>query len=367
MNEQKYTNNQDIEVVDERLKYEIEQALLRRQFEKPSVEDEWLKFVQQEEKYEIEKSKRRAALKRRFMIGVSTAAAILIGVFVFYNIDMHKKEDTILIYAAQKMDAPIILEEQSKDSEIINKTVIASNAPKIVKKGVIVSPDMADYTSVEDKDVETSVITIPHGQVYKIILNDGTEVWMNANSKLTFPTQFIEDERVVTLQGEAYFKVTKNEKKPFIIKTNKIDTRVLGTELNVKAFEDSDVHVTLISGAIKVYIPEIQKEISLSPGEDIGYTNNIYQVNKINTDYYTQWKEGYFYFDNASLADILKELGYWYNMTVEMEQDTLLTNLRLHFIADRKEKINQVIENLNAFDYLNAYQKGGKLIVELKK
>ena len=84
------------------------------------------------------------------------------------------------------------------------------------------------------------------------MLCDGTEVWLNANSNFVYPTAFIGDERIVTLEGEAYFKVTKDPERPFIVKTKTVQTRVLGTEFNIRSYTPEDTHVVLINGKVEV-------------------------------------------------------------------------------------------------------------------
>ncbi len=368
MSEQENVENQNRDIREERLRYECEQALLRGHFEEPSGEAEWQKF-----RYRIQRQGETGTARKKtfrlihWIVGTaSLAAAILIGLFVFQYADSQNKKDTLTVFTASDVELPVTVEERLDNLDLANKTVISRNEAIIVKKGVVLSSKGADYTRISNDDVRTTVVTIPCGQVYKIILQDGTLVWLNADSRLVFPTRFVGKRRVVKLEGEAYFQVARNDKMPFVIETGKMTTQVLGTEFNVKTYKGSEAHVTLVSGSVKVLLPELGKEVLLVPGEDIVYANNEYQVKKVDTDYYTQWKDGYFYFDEMHLSDILSDLGRWYNITIEMEQDSLLMNQKLHFVADRSENIDQVIENLNAFEYLSVSKKENKLTVRRK-
>lgn len=105
-----------------------------------------------------------------------------------------------------------------------------------------------DYRQVISTTTQTHVLTVPRGESFKVVLCDGTEVWLNANSNFVYPTAFIGDERIVTLEGEAYFKVTKDPERPFIVKTKTVQTRVLGTEFNIRSYTPEDTHVVLING-----------------------------------------------------------------------------------------------------------------------
>ena len=140
-------------------------------------------------------------------------------------------------------------------------------------------------------------------------------------------------------------------------------TEVLGTEFNIKAYSGSEAHVTLVRGSVKVHLPQADQEVLLTPGDDIAYNGTNYTVQQTDISYYTQWMEGYFYYDNVSLTDVLKDLGRWYNVTIALEQDSLLLSQRLHFVADRNENIDNAIENLNHYPYLSVYKDGDRINV----
>ncbi len=369
MNGQNKIENQDRDHSEMRLQYECEQAMLRKEFKEPSAEEEWHNF---QHRLQQEESKKKVAVRRNLhpkyiWIGIVSAAVVLLAVIYAFHARFFETENTATLFTAIETDFPVKVEEQNDDSKTLAKTFIARNEAKQVKRGVVFSAQMADYSQSTGEGAHTTVVSIPYGQVYKVILNDGTEVWLNADSRLEFPSRFVGKRRVVKLEGEAYFHVARDEEKPFVIKTKKLTTQVLGTEFNVKTYKDSDAHVTLVNGSVKVEIPEMGKDVLLTPGEDITYTGNEIQIKKVDTNYYTQWRDGYFYFDDVTLADILYEVGRWYNVTIEMVKDSSLINQRLHFIADRNEDIDQVVENLNAFEYLSVSKNEKKLTVRRKR
>lgn len=370
MSEQEKIDNQDMNPADERLHYECEQAFLRKRFEEPSAEEAWRTFRHREQQAVF----RQKALKQRsrykyWIVGASSVAALVLmlaGLFM-HTAPLESGDDTVTLFAATK-GLPSVTVKEYLDNEVESQSLISlGTESKIKHKGAVLQSNEADYTHSEDETIRTGVLSIPCGQVYKITLNDGTEVWLNADSRLTFPTRFSGARRRVKLEGEAFFKVARNENMPFIIETEAFTTQVLGTEFNIKTYKNSEAHVTLVEGSVKVHMPEIGKEVMLEPGEDIAYAGSGFQVKKVDTGYYTQWRDGYFYFDDMHLSDILSDLGRWYNITIEMEQDSLLMNQRLHFIADRNEDIDEVIENLSAFEYLSVSKKENKLTVRRKK
>lgn len=365
MNEPTNINHKDEDCQEERLHYECEQALLRIHFEKPSAEEEWVKF---REGLAVKSRKRILWRVGGWILGgIAAAVAIWVVVLLPWHRTEEKEEEVLVLFTATESGYPVIMEKQSDKSFAASTVIVADNKEEKVIEGVVYSDKKVDYTRHSGKSPRKSVVSIPCGQVYKLILNDSTEVWLNAGSSLTFPTRFSGKQRLVKLEGEAYFKVARNENMPFVIETEKLTARVLGTEFNMKVYKDSESHVTLVKGAVKVDMPELDKEVVLMPGEDMAYVDSNFCVKKVDTDYYTQWRFGYFYFDDMYLVDILSDLGRWYNMTVEMEPDSLLMNQRLHFVVERSENCEQLVANLNAFEYLSVVSEDGKWIVRRKK
>ena len=148
------------------------------------------------------------------------------------------------------------------------------------------------------------------------------------------------------IEGEAYFKVTKDTK-PFIVKTDYLQTKVLGTEFNVKSYTAEDSHVTLISGKVQVRSHENARFVDLEPGKDaILLSNGQFEVKEVNSEAYTYWKDGYFYFDELTLADIMKSIGRWYNVNVIFRNKEAMA-YRIHFMSNRQGGIEETIRLMN--------------------
>ncbi len=205
----------------------------------------------------------------------------------------------------------------------------------------------------------------PAGQKSKIYLPDGTEVWLNAESKITFPEQFLPNKREVILTGEAFFNVTKNPEQPFIVKTGKISTIVLGTSFNINAFENEpNVKVSLKTGKVKVEFENNLglKFLFLNPGEAMNYnkTNDDVRKEIFNNELSLAWKDGVIVFEDAEFDEIINTLSRWYGVNFKIENrkydswsytgsfdNAILENV-LHSISFTKEftyKINQ--KNVN--------------------
>ncbi|AVM52126.1 FecR family protein [Bacteroides zoogleoformans] len=353
---------------EEILHYECEQALLRHHFKEPSVNDEWKKFQHSIPSNLLSVVHKKKLLTHYIISGISVAAMILGAVFLAlpnHNAQGVKGSQEMKVLIASASENQQVVLEESENAASEEQTVVINNTiPHIERQGAVLSVREADYTHVNVKKIRHNIVSIPRGKVYKILLNDGTEVWLNADSRFSFPSRFSGKNRVVTLDGEAYFKVAPDEHKPFIITTDKMTTQVLGTEFNIKAYKESEAHVTLVRGSVCVRLPHKKEEVILTPGDDIVCTENGYQVRKIDTSYYSQWMEGYFYYDDVSLTDILRDLARWYNLSIEIEQEPSLINLRLHFIAERSDNIEQVIENLNTYEYFSVIKRENRLIVK---
>ena len=212
------------------------------------------------------------------------------------------------------------------------------------------------------KSEELHTLKVPRGGEYFVILDDGTKVWLNSETEFRYPVTFEDERRVVELSGEAYFQVVRDEKRPFIVKTRGLQTRVLGTEFNVQAYLTDKVNVTLVNGQVAVKVPEDSREILLKPNENALYSQGKVRVSKEDVMKFISWKEGYFYYDNERLEDILTELGRWYNFTVIYE-DLELKELRFQFWADRKDTFRKVLEHLNEMKKLKIEDQGNCIVV----
>lgn len=160
-------------------------------------------------------------------------------------------------------------------------------------------------------------LSIPRGGEFKVTLEDGTEVWLNAESQLIYPEHFAEDERRVQIKGEAYFKVAKNVEKPFFVESAGQQIRVTGTEFNVNCYaEDQHVFTTLVSGSVALRpINGEGGEVILTPGHQAVFDKQQHkaQLRSVDTSVVTSWVKGSFVFEDQTLAQIMRDLSRWYN------------------------------------------------------
>lgn len=167
-----------------------------------------------------------------------------------------------------------------------------------------------------------NTLSTPTGGQYNIVLADGTKVFLNAVSSIKYPTQFNGNQRVVELEGEAYFEVAKDRSKPFIVKTGNHAIEVLGTHFNVHAYDNEAViKTTLLEGSVAVTYKN-QKAI-LKPGQQSNVSDNVNKIaiREVDTEAAIAWKNGRFKFDNADLKTVMKQLERWYGIKVEYRGD----------------------------------------------
>jgi ferric-dicitrate binding protein FerR (iron transport regulator) len=186
------------------------------------------------------------------------------------------------------------------------------------------------------------------GQKKELTLPDGSRVWLNADTKISYRKKFNNPVREIHLTGEAFFSVVKNHK-PFIVKTEKMDIKVLGTTFNIKSYpEDETCETTLVTGSVTIEQKDRpNKQITLKPQQKaiLSLTDNNIQVVNTNLEKTTSWKNGNLVFDNENIDMVLNKLERWYGLKINIEQDTAVLNERYTIII-KDENIEEVIRLL---------------------
>ena len=195
-----------------------------------------------------------------------------------------------------------------------------------------------------------NTLIIPKGGEYKIVLADGSRVWLNSETEFRYPVHFTGDFRKVYLKGEAYFEVARQETMPFIVETSGgIDVRVLGTRFNVASYEnDADVVTTLAEGSVEVYTDE--KVMRIRPDEQVlvHKSSGVFERRQVDAATYLAWKDGKFIFEDQTLEQIIRQLQRWYQMDVFYSSEAVK---QYRFSGDLKKyddfgKIVEMIEEV---------------------
>jgi ferric-dicitrate binding protein FerR (iron transport regulator) len=190
-----------------------------------------------------------------------------------------------------------------------------------------------------------NTLTTPRGGQYKVVLADGTRVWLNASSSLHFPTAFTGKERNVELTGEAYFEVAGNKEKPFHVNVNGIDVEVLGTHFNINAYADETaVKTTLLEGSVRVVSGGTAG--LLRPGEQgvLNKKGTGIEIKKVDMNEVIAWKNGLFQFDGADIKSIMRQIGRWYD--VEIEYSGEVSKRRFEGKISRDAQLSDVLKIL---------------------
>ena len=211
-------------------------------------------------------------------------------------------------------------------------------------------------------------VYVPKGEKQQVIFQDGTRVWLNSDTKLKYPVEFSGNQREVKLEGEAYFKVKKNPKKPFIVMVNNLCVKVTGTSFNVKAYhEDKLITTTLDEGRISLLAEQKNEPVEyiLLPGQEAFYskTSSDITVVKSEAGQNSSWKEKKIIFKNTSLLDVVKTLERWYNVKFII-MDQRLSNYT-YTITFRNEPLQNVLLGLERITPIRCQVKNG--IVQISK
>ena len=228
--------------------------------------------------------------------------------------------------------------------QIANGEVIKQGGAKVSKSkdGLLV------YETLHSDNASSSqfnTIIVPRGGQYKVVLPDGTNVWLNSSSSIRYPTKFDLSERRVELQGEAYFEVVANKNRPFIVLTEKETVKVLGTEFNVSAYpDDKSSNTTLLGGKVEVS-PRTNANLVkvLRPGQQsIVYESGI-RILQVDTNEAVAWKNGEFMFNRETIESVMRKIARWYDVDVIYEKP-IGPEVKIWGTVSRFDNISEVLK-----------------------
>ena len=325
---------------DMRQSFEIRRALL----EDTLVPDADKAFEDFMERNNIQRKHKKGFAKTAIAL-LATAAACIIGLLIITN---RNQEEPLPQHTKLAKLGNVIYESQPNRQCISicfdGKTIDLSASNQ--NEGITINDNNEIQVFGVPKDNhELATLTVPQGKQAKIMLDDGTTIWMNADSKITFPRHFYESgPREVELEGEACFEVTHEENRPFIVTCGNIKTTDLGTKFNIRSYKGASSIITLING--KVDVTNGKQKAVLYPEESaqISEKGNI-NLATADLDVTTSWMNGQFYFDGQTLQEILTEIGRWYNVNVVFTTNKHL-NEKLHLNTERDQDIKAVIKQI---------------------
>ncbi|MBV7533959.1 FecR family protein [Chitinophaga sp. sic0106] len=291
---------------------------------------------------------------RRLVIASTAAAAAILAVVVFtapHLSTKNKKNQPPAALIASKFGEDVRPGSNKALLTLGNgKTVILEDT----KDGTIPAGDENIHKAQDElvynhtgESVAVNTLQTPKGGQYQVVLSDGTKVWLNAASTLTYPASFRGNTRTVTLSGEAYFEVAANANMPFYVNTPEEQVLVLGTSFNVKAYtEEKRNTTTLIDGAVKV--AKAEKEIVLQPGEQTVYNKSTGRLQASGGDpaRAIAWKNGQFAFKNDDLKEVMQTISRWYDTEVKYDETLDISTIHVTGFMRRQANLSSTLEIL---------------------
>ena len=240
------------------------------------------------------------------------------------------------------------------------KIILDNTAPKTLADGSIkIDSGLVAYNTAASEPSNENLLTVPRGGQFTAILSDGTKVWLNAESSLRYTTSFTGSERRVVLTGEAYFEVTKNKEKPFIVQSSGSEIKVLGTKFNVNSYGDDNVFTTtLLEGSVQ--ITGRGRSATLKPGQQARLTENKMDVVTVDLGEAVAWKDGIFVFRNAPVHSIVSQLARWYDLDVEFQSPV---EKHLNATIKKDVPLSKVLHYLEETGEVHFKTEGRKLVV----
>ncbi len=367
--------NAGTEVSSEQLRMIDQDADLRKACEDIFVAQnvlarEQMSAADADEQLRLFHQRRRRARLRYIGAAILSAAAVLVAA-VFLLKPKAAKEQGLFFEAVSEQQQPTITTD---DGTTVPIRMVAQAG----------HPDRRVVVDTDQMEVEQLRLNVPVGQSLQVDLPDGSKVFMHPGSRIVYPNHFIGDKREVKFSGQAYFVVARDVAHPFVVTTAKSQTTVLGTEFDITAYEGRPEYITLISGKVSCRLlngeqatdqenrrvgelwPQIH-EVILTPGQQLSIVNSQLTVRTLtDTDQFTSWRDGYFYFDNIPLRDILREIGQYYNVSIVSLRPWLL-DFRMRFIVPREKGIDYVVKTLNRMEKVNAKLHHNRLYINPKQ
>jgi transmembrane sensor len=326
---------------------------------------------------QVEKKRRNIGLFRKkviYRMAIAATLFLVIGGGLYYILKRNISENIISRnYAKEilpgKSTATLTLASGRKIT--LSKSLkgeLGQESGVVISKtteGEIIYQAKGHQTGPSD---QLNTLSTAKGEHYQVILPDGSKVWLNATSSVTYPVSFAkQQERRVKLAGEAYFEVAKDKQHAFIVKTNKQEIKVLGTHFNVSAYEDEAVtRTTLLEGSVRIVSERRistsgQSSVVLKPGQQAVLAGRSFSVNEVDKEESVAWKNGYFRFNKENITEVMRKLSRWYN--IDVVYDGPVSTEVFSGTASNTKPIEQVLHMLQYSNSVHFKVEGRRVTV----
>lgn len=338
-------------------------------------EDKKIKLWKNISSFNAEFSRYHKLVRIKTFAKVAASILIIISLGSLFYLHLNKVENRYQFSESGddlKTENPLLIlsngntvELEKTESKI---TVLkGQDAIRINNDQIVENKTSIDKTTNESKLNE---VIIPFGKKSKLVLEDGTTVWLNAGSHFAFPQKFNKNKREVFLDGEAYFEVAKNTQKPFIISTSDINIEVLGTKFNVSAYSSDILSETvLLEGSVNIWDNRkfFTNKVVMVPNQKATYnktSKDIELKKESEPEKYISWVEGWYQFTDQNLEEVLKKLERYYNIKFEYDQSIKSKILPVSGKLDLKDSLNEVLVVLSKVAKFEYRISGNSVIIE---
>lgn len=282
--------------------------------------------------------------KQSFAAAAALITLLSIGAYLFWTFPKTNRQEKVLASKHDSGSNRAVLTLGDGSQVVLDNArngVLASQGASVISKEANGKLVYSTPATSQSHSAKQNLISIPKGSEYQLVLPDGTKVWLNSASSLSFPTSFNGNARKVTLSGEAYFEVAKNKTSPFSISVKGTEIKVLGTHFNVEAY--NTVNTTLVEGSVQLKNKE--QSVILKPGESgLIQADGMFKVEQADLEAVLAWKNGYFIFHNKDLKSIMEQVERWYDVDVEYEDD--VENKRFYGKVSRSDDLSELLKNM---------------------
>ena len=287
------------------------------------------------------KNSRRREFVRKWVVAAAIVVPVTIGIWFYGHhsdkfVLMSENVETHHQVSRTLNDGRVLQVQQWEHDSVIQEG----------KTGIMVSAGQQMIYHAENVPLKEEIyntLSVPRSTEYQVQLSDGTRVWLNSESELRYPVNFVGTERKVFLKGEAYFQVAKDTVKPFRVVANGMSVEALGTGFNINAYQDDDcLCTTLVEGKVRVSYLDSHQECILVPGEQAILKDGVIMAKQVNVDDIIAWKKGRFVFSDMPLETIAKQLERWYDVEIRFD-DIVAKYYRFTGVMKRYNELEQVL------------------------
>lgn len=339
-----------------------------------SKSDNYFYSMDMKSEWKSLQKRRNSKFKRISLTILKYAVVIILPISVFFitqNISPAKKQSPriskVIDILPGETQGVLTLANGKKLKLTNNKQDTTYNVSGFIisktKNTLVCSKKLEVASKIEKVEEKYNTLKIPKKGEYSLMLSDGTKVWLNSETELRFPEEFLGTNRNVFLKGEAYFDVAKDRSKPFYIHINNVLIEVLGTSFNVEARDNSnEIKATLVEGSI--LMNDNKSFLRISPNQQVIYNKLKSEITskEVNVRKYISWKNGMFYFDNEELSVILEQLSRWYGVDI-FYMNPSLKLLKFSVEVKRYENISKIIKMIEKTNKVKFEVKNNSIIV----